>query len=501
MSTQPIIPMPPQPTGNPLLDNPTLKAQLAASMQQQQAPQGAQLPPGGSQQPQGHLSLPDAPAPSLPASKSPVVFGPFGQTMGQTAQRGTEQGDEQERERLLSTGSGLSQVSKRIESSGFGQAHPVLGKVLGIGAQGLATLGDIGLNATGLGRTIAPFIPGTEEHHQQQLGRVNNDLGQDIGNQQKEAQTRNLDLQPQLRLAQQNLAQAKLDETSGHHQAQIDEQLRAHGFKADETGKVVPLSYDEMSEPQQAVHDLKASQEELADAGAALKKVQADPNSPQARIAQQRIEGAQQARSIALRRLGLSERTYDARYLGTDENGNGLPGTMLTDDGQHVGSANAANVRPTGTERNKADLANSAASQINDMKAIIQRHRDFFGPGYGQSTAFQKWIGSEDPDAQRFIAARTIAGDHLAGTFGGRSEAALQALDNALGQFKDNPDAALAGLDQLSGGNTSFQKAGSVRTVGSKAAAQASGPKEGQTKTNGDGDKVVYKGGKWQPAQ
>jgi hypothetical protein len=34
------------------------------------------------------------------------------------------------------------------------------------------------------------------------------------------------------------------------------------------------------------------------------------------------------------------------------------------------------------------------------------------------------WLGSQDPDAQRFKAARTIAADHLAGVFGGRSETA-----------------------------------------------------------------------------
>ena len=40
----------PQPTGNPLLDNPQLKAALTAQMGQQQAPaqpQGAIMPPGG----------------------------------------------------------------------------------------------------------------------------------------------------------------------------------------------------------------------------------------------------------------------------------------------------------------------------------------------------------------------------------------------------------------------------------------------------------------------
>jgi hypothetical protein len=480
------LPMP-QPTGNPLLDNPALKAQLTAQMQQPAAQQGAVMPPAGAAPPPS-MNIPAGPPPAIPGPASPEVKAP----------RGTSAGDEAELSRKLSTGSGISQIAGKIENSGFGQKHPVLGKVLGIGAQGLAQLGDIGL------RAVAPAIdvatPGTSLHHLADIHGDQRQVGQDVANEEKQAQTgevhartQNLEAQPELTQAKNDLAQNKLDETQRLH----DQQLREHGFKLDEKGQMVPLPYEEMSEPQQAVQDLKGSQEELADASAALKKVQADPNSPQARAAQQRIDNAKHAQSIAMQRLGLSQATFEARYHGTDTSGNSLPGAMMTDEGKPVGSSFSANVRPTGTERNKADLANSAAAQISDMKAIVQKHPDFFGPGYGQTSAFKQWIGSEDPDAQRFLAARTIAGDHLAGTFGGRSEAALQALDKALGQFKDNPKAALAGLDQLSGANKSFQKAGTVHTAGSSSET----PKEGTTKTNAAGDQIVYKGGKWQAAE
>lgn len=455
MATIPI----PQPTGNPLLDNPALKAQLTAQMSQPQQPQGAVMPAAGAAPPPA-MTLPQSPMPSMPQTAQPHVQAP----------RGTSAGDEAELSRKLSTGSGIQQISGKIENSSLGQAHPVLGKILGIGAQGLAQLGDIGL------RTVAPAIdaaiPGTSLHHLADIHGDQRQVAQDTSNEEKQAQTQNLQSMPALHNAQMETAQNKLDETQRLH----DAQLREHGFKTDETGQIVPLPYEEMSESQQAVHDLKGSQEELADANAALKKAQADPNGPQARAAQERIDNARRNQSIAMQRLGLSQATFQARYHGTDTSGNPLPGAMMTDEGKPVGSTFSANVRPTGTERNKGDLANSAASQISDMKAIVQKHPDFFGPGYGQTTAFKQWIGSEDPDAQRFLAARTIAGDHLAGTFGGRSEAALQALDNALGQFKDNPKAALAGLDQLSGANKSFQKAGTVHTAGSSTESSAPPP-------------------------
>lgn len=463
--------MPAPLTGNPILDSPTLKAALAAKMAGQNSPpQGAVLPPGGQMQkpsplgpePQGRVDMPET-MPSVAPPAHPSVSAP----------RGTVEGDANYRSHLLHSGSGISQIAGKIEGSGLGQAHPTLGKVLGIGAQGLAQLGDIGLST--LAPAVAINTPGTAYHHQALVRGASNELSQDEANQEKEAQTKNLQTLPALHQAQLDLSQQKQNETETNHQAQIDQHLHSAGFKTDEKGAIVPLGYDEMSEQQQAVHDLKASQEELADAGAALKKVQADPNSPQARLAQQRLDGAQQARQIALQRLGLSERTFDARYQGTDQSGKALPGAMITDQGQPVGSTFSQNVRPTGQERNKSDMANSAAQQIGDMKSIIQKHPEVFGPLNGRTTDFTVWLGSQNPDAQRFRAARTIAGDHLAGTFGGRSEAALQALDNALGQFKDNPEAALAGLDQLGKATSTFQKAGTVKSVGSNAASGNSG--------------------------
>lgn len=104
---------------------------------------------------------------------------------------------------------------------------------------------------------------------------------------------------------------------------------------------------------------------------------------------------------------------------------------------------------PTGTERARADLAVSAREQLNTMDQILNQRSDLFGPGKGQYTDFTKWVGSQDPDAQRFAAAARIAADHLAGVFGGRSKAALDAIYDAIGQNKTNPAAAIAALEQM----------------------------------------------------
>ena len=115
---------------------------------------------------------------------------------------------------------------------------------------------------------------------------------------------------------------------------------------------------------------------------------------------------------------------------------------------------------PTGTERARADLAVSAREQLNTMDQSLNQRKDLFGPTAGRATDFTKWVGSRDPDAQRFAAAARIAADHLAGVFGGRSKAALDAIYDAIGQNKTNPAAAVAALEQMNMAAAAIQGAG-----------------------------------------
>jgi hypothetical protein len=378
------------------------------------------------------------------------------------------QKDQAELDRVNQSGSGISQ---------FQQKHHILGGLL----RGLDIAGSV------IAPGLAMQIPGTTLHHQELLNQANSRVTGDLANESEEAKTAETQSLPALHNAQSELAQSKLSEKQNNDQAKLAQEqakttngLHEHGFKQDEKGNIVPLAYEEMSPQQQAVHDLKASQEELADANAAFTKAKKDNIPVQMEMARQRIQSANHNASIASQRLGLSERQFNMRAYGTDNGGNALPGAMINDDGRPVGTAFQQNVRPTGQERNKADLASSAHDQLADIKSIVAKRPDIFGPVNGRKTDFNVWLGSQDPDAQRFRAARTIAGDHLAGVFGGRSEAALNALDHAIGQFKDNPAAVSAGIDQLDKANDRFVKKGPVKTAGSDAVKQqASGPTAG----------------------
>ena len=461
----------------------------------------------------GNLTPPEPAASPLvpPGSGSKVSF-PF---LGQGGRAMSPA--ETQLQHTQSTGSGLSRLPMA--------ARIPLGILEGIGS------------ALPIARNILPFIPGTEAHHRQVEGQQQEQVNTESAEQKAadaaslsgaqtaeaqakvpltEAQTQNQEAMPELKRTAAELAAEKQGEVERHNRETAENartiaqgktesaesiakekhraNLAQHGLKEDETGKIVSQPYEEMSEPLQAIHDLKAAQSEAQEAAAALKKAQAENQPAMAALAQKRLQSAGEAHSIALRRLNLSEAQFEMRSRGTS-GGEALPGAMLNDENKPVGTAFQQNVRPTGQERNKADLANSAHEQLQDIKGIVAKRPDIFGPLAGRTTDFKVWLGSQDPDAQRFRAARTIAGDHLAGVFGGRSEAALTALDAAIGHFKDNPAALQAGLDQLDKANRSFQKAGSVKTQGSDAGKAATGsPKAGDVEGTGD-NRYKFKGG------
>ena len=169
---------------------------------------------------------------------------------------------------------------------------------------------------------------------------------------------------------------------------------------------------------------------------------------------------------------------------------------------------------PTGQERGRADLAISAREQLNTMSQILTARKDLFGPVSGRQTDFTKWVGSQDPDAQRFAAAARIAADHLAGVFGGRSKAALDAIYDAVGQNKTNPTAGMAALEQMNIAAAQIQSSGQrpglvPPPAGGKWTPPQGAPDpkqfpEGFTlhKKGSDEIMAVQRGGQWtQPSQ
>lgn len=327
----------------------------------------------------------------------------------------------------------------------------------------------------------AAAIPGTTAHNLFLQRQASGNIERDQTALQSAAQLADTQSQTAQRTALGNKANAQAEaipDATATKQDAGEISLATHGLRRvtgpDGRVSIVPDEQSPVFQKQQIANQLAQSSIALKGAQAEYEKSKSNPNSPVFKLAAQRLQIAQQTQDRLTGMMGTMQERADAnmmtakaRTLGVDMNNKPLAGSMVTDEGDVVGGMNAANVRPTGTQRSKGNMAESADQQINDMKSIVASRPDIFGPAAGRKTDFDVWLGSQDPDAQRFRAARTIAGDHLAGTFGGRSEAALSALDSAIGHFRDNPAAVTAGLNQLQEANRLFMKAGKVKTVGS----------------------------------
>lgn len=476
------------PQQNPLL-TPAAIAQVAQLVQNgQQPPQGAlqstptptatlthpeppQVPPIGASQNTPHESSPASPPLiSPPNSNSPPSIG--------TPDQSRLQGYKTELQRRIDTGSGISQIHSKIE--GALPNHPFLGKVLGWGAQVPAMIGD------SLLRTVNPLldasIPGTSGHHSIDVAQSGNRVAADESQNREEAQTQNLNLQPQLKQAQGALAQEKQDEVENNHhatqQANHDKYvagLREHGLAPDEsdpTGtKLRPLKYEEMSEPQQAVYDLKGAQEETERATADLKRAQADPNSSVYKLAQQRLQSAQEAHVIALQRLGLSEKQFEMRSQGT-VNGVAPAGAMIADDGRSVGTAFQQNVRPTTTQRDAAGRAQIGESIRKRLLTQLQDPaiRAQIGPIMGRAKNAEEFVGALPANLAEFGNDLKSYAAFQAGMHPVRGIGGLQYFDKVMGGLGQTPEQMMGKFQSNHNTAMDVEKLGTPNTAGSNAA-------------------------------
>ena len=110
--------------------------------------------------------------------------------------------------------------------------------------------------------------------------------------------------------------------------------------------------------------------------------------------------------------------------------------------GPGIGSA-------TGMDKKNALLARSAIQQVNRMEAILKADPNLTGPGSGQLTRLQMWLGTQDPDAQQFLISSLMGSEHGVAVFGGRNIHTIQDLNNALGSMKTNPAALTGALEVI----------------------------------------------------
>ena len=391
---------------NPLMDeiNGLSPGAKAALMQAHQSATAAPNPLIAAQGPQAQtaqmtakqpkpppltMQAPSA-APSVPAlgAPKPEVKAPLGTVTGDLAQRG----------QLLNAPHGTDSIK-----------NPLL--------RGVAKVAD----------AINPFvaIPGSTAQRNFQIKQNEGHLAQDEKSEQDQAQTANLQSMPELHKAQEELAQNKLDETQRQH----DEQLREHGYKMDETGKIVPLEYGEMSPQQQAVNDLKSSQEELANARADLVKAQKANIPVQVQMAEQRIATAQHNSEIAAGRLGLSREALGFHEQEAQEK---LDNPAIPQVAQ-----------------GRAYQGEAILESAKDLKGFIDQNPEVFGNLDSYWKQYTNNTPISNPAAAKAMAKIASFAALQPALHGMRSHQAMQEFEHMIGGIPKNPESLKAAIDGL----------------------------------------------------
>ena len=135
--------------------------------------------------------------------------------------------------------------------------------------------------------------------------------------------------------------------------------------------------------------------------------------------------------------------------------------------GSGIGSA-------TGMDKKNSMLAQSAIQQVDRMQQILKADPSLTGPGKGQLTKLQMWLGNQDPDAQQFLISSLLGSEHGVAVFGGRNVHTINDLNKALGDMKTNPAALNAALDVVKETMQPWVTAGG-RMVNPRAAAGKGG--------------------------
>lgn len=486
-------------TQNPVLHeinslSPSAQAALLSAHQQ------ASVAPMQSTAP-ANVEAENAPPPSLiqhPDAQSPAPA---------PLTRGTVEGDRAEQTRLLKTGSGISQIGGKIE--GAMPNHPFLGKLLGGAAQGLATIGDVGLRA--VAPAVDAAIPGTSLHHVADVHTNQRQIAQDEDNDEKQARTlfsgantakTNVETGalPEQNQDKHDLSQAEIGnynseaESRAHpqpksplelalrdnpHLTAVDwDKMQQHPISADEA-KALNGTWNPLS----SKHGLPADQfkEGMSRADAtALSSSLNNVVGKQQGDTKVIIAGQSAANAGNKSRDAETEKEYMAaqKDLGAQFAKATAQAQALSDARTEIGSG--AIGQALGTIKSLVGLAGGQGSGVR----ITQAELNSIANARGLSGGFDGFLNS--------IEGKGKLSDRQVSQLNGL----LSGVESKLQEKMGKQDTY---LDKLSGA-ASPQEIRQIQSEYRKDLLNGGAPKEGDTKKNSHGDDVVFRGGKWGPA-
>lgn len=339
----------------------------------------------------GGNGLPAIPAPSL----SPVTMNPH-------VASSPNSGDSQ-----IYRDQNALMAARNAPAGGMQLHNPFL--------RGLARVADVAGSVFLPGLTTA--IPGTTLHHNLLVNQAQQNLANDQKSAEMQAQTQNLNLQPQLKQQAAELANEKLLAQEQHWTDQTEAQkeaakqrylanLQAHGYTLDEsdpTGqKVRPMTYEEMSPVQQANVDLRQSQEDAQEAMAELRAAQNDPSSPAYKLAWGKLQSALQNGAAATMRAKAYMGNYMLHAYNVGLDGSVLPGAPeIADASGSVTPVGSTNATQAVKAQNNVSRFNDVGGSLDSLDSSLKALRDK-GGSLSSPSVIAALADTQTPTAQWF---------------------------------------------------------------------------------------------------
>lgn len=344
----------------------------------------------------------------------------------------------------------------------------------------LAATGDV--IGSGIFPEFARFVPGTTAHHNEILGEEEGQLGQEQKSVKstdesrlQNAQAAEAESLPELHKTQaelagtkaanvrevadakqgtadakQALAESEAERKRGESQQKIAAGLAEHGLKMDPaTKELVPLPYAEMSETQQAAHDLKGAQVELTNARRDYVKAQKDGIPAAQELARKRVDAALESAGTAAGRLGLSRDEFNAQFLGTAPGGEALAGGETDENGKPIGTKVAAGNKPGATVQGRASQAGSIIEVGNNLKAEIDKHKDALGNLSDYWKQATNGTPIADPVASKLISEIASYAALQPAMHGMRGGQVMKEFEKMIGGIPKDPEALKAAIDGI----------------------------------------------------
>jgi hypothetical protein len=353
---------------------------------------------------------------TMRGATQPDAIPPVQQRLGQ---------ENAELSRLRSTGSGISQIK-----------NPWLRG----GARALNTIGEIGSAVFPQIGTVLRAIPGTEEHHQQLIDQQERAIGQDTGQQEKEAQTAEAGARTEQAQAAAEKDRAQAD-AARNPKPEKPENLQQE--LADATQEAIIAGRNPSDDP-------KVKQ--ISDV---IQSLQREPNQPKPDAIEQQYQDAVEAGDTAkaerlLKVMGDVAKAKQAPQrppqttvvLPGGQVEVAKPGTVLPEGTQNIGGF-AVQGRPTTQMRNVNAQAQVAAEGIPATIAEIDKLKDQMGPIAGRWNEFmQGKIGMENPEfaglrADLLMLSSAVALAHARGRL---PENLREEFDHAINAPQQNPE-------------------------------------------------------------